>query len=151
MSLLKRQKRASGTHQGHQSDKTKWNPTVATPHGESSLLVSSSPFLYSRPLSSESSSRATRFLSFLSLHPSFLSPSLSFYCIPSRYFISVPTLSQCERAKGAEEARVRPEWAREGMGLKPFKRKGGKREHHPSCNFNVVVSKAPLTFFCDGM
>lgn len=29
MSLLKRQKRASSTHHGHQRDKTKWNPTDA--------------------------------------------------------------------------------------------------------------------------
>lgn len=29
MSLLKRQKRASSTHHGHQRDKTKWNPTAA--------------------------------------------------------------------------------------------------------------------------
>lgn len=64
------------------------------------------------------------FISFTLLSSLPLSLSLSTR-IPSRYFISVPTLSQCERAKGAEEARVRPERAWKGMGLKPFKRKGG--------------------------
>lgn len=32
MSLLKRQKRASSTHQWHQRDKTKWNPTAVRHH-----------------------------------------------------------------------------------------------------------------------
>lgn len=27
----------------------------------------------------------------------------------------------------------------------------GERGHHPSRNFNIVVSKAPLIFLCDGM
>lgn len=40
MSLLKRQKRASATHQRHQRDKTKWNPTA----------LPSFPFLFSLPL-----------------------------------------------------------------------------------------------------
>ena len=47
MSLLKRQKRASSTHQGHQSDKTKWNPTAAVRRHPTFLSFSLSlfPFL----------------------------------------------------------------------------------------------------------
>lgn len=155
MSLLKRQKRASGTHQGHQSDKTKWNPTVTTPHGESSLLVSSFPFLYSFPLSSEFSSRATQCLSFLSLHSWLL--LFSFFLllsvrVPLRYFISVPPLTRCKRVKEAEKARVRPESARGGMGLEPFKGSGERwAQRHLSRNFSAVVSKAFFIFLCHSM
>ena len=53
MSLLKRQKRASSTHHGHQRDKTKWNPTAARRHPSSRLssLLFSSPLLSSPLLS----------------------------------------------------------------------------------------------------
>lgn len=152
MSLLKRQKRASGTHQGHQSDKTKWNPTVATPHGESSLAVSSFSFLYSLPLFLESSSRTTRSLSFLfTSSPRFLLFTFSFSLFTYRRGTSYPF--QCEWAKKAEKARIRPGRTRERPGLEPFKGRGGRYAKAPSLSQfqRAVVSKAPLIFFCDGM
>lgn len=75
MSLLKRQKRASSTHHGHQRDKTKWNPTA--------LPVAP-------PLSSRLSPPSSPPLSFI--HPPFLASTscLRHFFFPSSPFISLP-------------------------------------------------------------
>lgn len=71
MSLLKRQKRASSTHHGHQRDKTKWNPTAARRHPSSRL----SSLLLSRP----------RPLSFI--HSPFLASTSCYRCLRHFFFL----------------------------------------------------------------
>lgn len=75
MSLLKRQKRASSTHHGHQRDKTKWNPTAARRHPSSRL----SSLLLSRP----------RPLSFI--HSPFLASTSCYRCLRHFFFFIFPS------------------------------------------------------------
>lgn len=152
------QRHASGTSK--RQDEMKSNRQVATPHGESSLLVSSFPFLYSLPFSSEfRPARRDVFLFYLFILGFFFLLLLSFFLllsvhVPLRYFISVPPLTRCKRVKEAEKARVRPESARGGIGLEPFKGSGERwAQRHLSRNFSAVVSKALLIFLslCNSM
>ena len=79
MSLLKRQKRASSTHHGHQRDKTKWNPTAARRHPSSRL--SSLLFLFSSPLLSPPLPRSF-------IHSPFLASTSCHRC--RRHFFFLP-------------------------------------------------------------
>lgn len=115
------QRHASGTSK--RQDEMKSNRRHPS-RGESSLLVSSFSFLYSLPSCLRIFVAFTRSFARARVVPavsSFFHPFTlgSFFSLsiraPSRYFISVPTLTRCKRAKEAEkEARVRPASVRDG-------------------------------------
>lgn len=121
MSLLKRQKRASSTHHGHQRDKTKWNPTalpVPTPLLEtiSSLLASS--FLYPPSFLGLDFLSAPFFFPSPSSLPLFLSPFSSLFSSATPRPVS--TLSYPSSSSFHPRERREAQRERERAARKPF-------------------------------